>query len=226
MCISRFYFDWDTNFGIMKITLDENTTGVILVGGRNNRMGANKALLKIDGKTFIERSVDLMESIFKENLLCTNNSEGLEFLDIQKIENFYPDFGPLAGIHSALNCSCTEKIFVIPCHMPFLTQSIIKHLINIITMESIVLPSVGENVQYLCGIYHKNILPVLDNVLTAVNEAIKNNKDVKKSAFSVWNFVERIGAEVIDVELERFYFNDMFFEVNTTEDYEYVLDRL
>ena len=39
------------------------TTGIILAGGKSSRMGTNKALLTIDGKTIIERVVNQLDQI-------------------------------------------------------------------------------------------------------------------------------------------------------------------
>ena len=223
---SRFYVLTVVANDLMENILNDETTGVILVGGKNNRMGVNKALLKIDDTPIIDRSLDLLGSIFKSNIICTNDPVEIEYPNIQTIKDSYQNFGPLAGIHSALKKSDSQKVFVISCDMPFLTPSVIKHLLNIKTQEAIVLPCVDKNVEYLCGIYSKDLLPLLENVLSTVQEAKVKNNDVTKSALSIWNFVERVGAEIVDIEMERFYFSDMFFRINTQEDYEYVLERL
>ena len=41
-------------------------TAVILAGGKSSRMGSNKAFLKLKGKTFIERQIDLLREMFDE----------------------------------------------------------------------------------------------------------------------------------------------------------------
>ena len=45
------------------------TTGIILAGGKSSRMGTNKALLTIEGKTVIERIVEQLDQIVDEILL-------------------------------------------------------------------------------------------------------------------------------------------------------------
>ncbi|MEK6765548.1 MAG: NTP transferase domain-containing protein, partial [Planctomycetota bacterium] len=39
-------------------------TAVILAGGKSSRMGSNKAFLKLKGKTFIERQINLLREMF------------------------------------------------------------------------------------------------------------------------------------------------------------------
>ena len=50
-------------------------TGIILSGGKSTRMGVNKSLLIIDGKTIIARVRDLMLSLFSKVMLITNEPE-------------------------------------------------------------------------------------------------------------------------------------------------------
>ncbi len=84
-------------------------TGIILAGGKSTRMGENKSLLSLNGKTVIERVVDLMKSIFKEVILITNTPEEYDFIKIPKYKDIFEYKGPLAGIHSGLTHSNTEK---------------------------------------------------------------------------------------------------------------------
>ncbi len=203
-----------------------NITGVILAGGKSSRLGTNKALLKIDNETLIERTFYLLKSIFNEVLISTNNPEEYDFIDARKVKDVYPTMGPLSGIHSALNSSNSKKIFILSCDMPFIIQPLIKHLLNVRTEEPIVIPKVGQKTEYLCGIYNKSLLPLLESILLAAANALDKKEEVKNSALSVWNFAERVGGEFVDIEHERFYFNDLFFNINTQEDYEYALERL
>ncbi len=207
------------------ITL-KNFTGFVLAGKKNNDTEPNKALLKIDGETLVERAVETLNKVFTEVVIGTNNPEEFNFIDVPKVHDIFPGLGPLAGIHSALSSSKTEKIFVLSYDMPFVIPTLIKHLLDIKTEESIVVPATSRGAYYLCGIYDKNLLPVLESVLKIVSEALNKKREVKNSALSVWNFVERIGAEIVDIEHERFYFNDLFFKIDSSEDFGYAKENL
>ena len=41
-----------------------NMTGILLAGGKNSRMGANKAFLEIDGIRLIDKTVNIYREIF------------------------------------------------------------------------------------------------------------------------------------------------------------------
>ena len=44
----------------------KSITGVILSGGKNTRMGFNKAFLKIDGERLIDRTIKIFRELFSE----------------------------------------------------------------------------------------------------------------------------------------------------------------
>ena len=52
-------------------------TGVILSGGKNRRMGANKAFLTVDGERLIDRTVRLFREVFEEVIIVTTCPRGL-----------------------------------------------------------------------------------------------------------------------------------------------------
>ncbi|MEW6196177.1 MAG: molybdenum cofactor guanylyltransferase [Bacteroidota bacterium] len=206
--------------------LNNDVCGVILSGGKSSRMGTNKALLKIDDQTIIERVFYLMKDVFDEVVISTNEPELYGFIDTEKVVDKFPGFGPLAGIHSALSTAQAKKIFITTCDLPFINSSLIKFLLNVKTEEMIVVPKAEDRIQFLCGIYDRKILPLLENILLNVLEAKNKNQEVKNSALSLWNFAERVGVEIVDVEEKIFYMMDLFFNINSPEDYEYVKERL
>lgn len=199
--------------------------GVMLSGGSSKLMGSNKSLLEIDGFTLIEHTHELLKQIFEDVIISTNEPELYGFIDSQKVIDIYPGLGPLSGIHAALSVVNSQKIFLLSCDMPFMQPSLINYLIKIQTEEKVVLPKAQERIQYLCGIYDKDILPIIENILKAVSDAKNRNEEVGNSALSMWNFIDRVGAEIVDVEFKPFYFNDMFFNINTPEDLEYAKSK-
>src|SRR5690242_13108778 len=58
----------------------DGVTGVILAGGASSRMGANKALLEIDGTPLIEHIHRKLARIFRDVVIITNTPEDYAFL--------------------------------------------------------------------------------------------------------------------------------------------------
>ena len=106
----------------------EGVTGVILAGGTSTRMGSNKALLDVDGSPIITRSYRTLASLFHEVIIVTNTPDDYAFLPCRKVPDIYPGIGSIAGLHSALAHSRTERTFVAACDMPFIDPAVIRHL--------------------------------------------------------------------------------------------------
>ena len=107
------------------------TTGIILAGGKSSRMGTNKALLTIDGKTVIERIVNQLEQIVDEIIVVTNPFHDYEFLQLPMVEDKWKGMGPLAGIEAGLNASTTERNLIVACDMPFISIELGKYLLSL-----------------------------------------------------------------------------------------------
>jgi len=109
----------------------KGVTGVILAGGTSSRMGRNKALLEIDGYPMISRIYKALAGLFHEIIIVTNRPEDYEFIPCRTVPDIYPDVGSIAGLHSALAHSATERTFVAACDMPFVDPLVIRHLCDL-----------------------------------------------------------------------------------------------
>jgi len=195
--------------------LKTNITAFILSGGKSSRIGTNKSLLILDGRPLIQRLTELLDTIFHEVVISSNEPKTYEFLDKKIIEDFYPKRGPLAGIHSALSSTTSEKNFIINCDMPFISKELIVYLTDFKTDSKTLLPKVDGRIQPLCGIYSKSVLPDVENLLIECRNQQSNLKG------SVYELISRIQPEIIDVTGTNFYHSDLFLNINTHEDYNY-----
>ena len=156
-------------------------------------MGENKALLKIEDKTIIEHTVELMKSIFTTVLLITNTPGEYEFLNIPIHEDVFKEKGPLAGIHSGLVNSKTEKNFIISCDLPLMGKEVVEYIIKLKTEKSITLCKADGYIQQLAGVYSKSLLPIIENILTA------------EKRHSVYSLLDKVDSEIIEIEKLAFY---------------------
>lgn len=184
-------------------------TGVILAGGKSSRMGTNKSFLKLGNQTIIERITELMKSIFSEVMIITNTPEEYMHLNLPLFEDIYKWKGPLAGIHSALTHSSTDKIFVLSCDVPLMSEKMIKFIIEYKSDKPIKFCEAAGYLQPLVGVYSKEIL----------NDAEKFLSSSEVSDKSFHQFLKSVKAEIINPENLPFYKDELFFNVNRQEDY-------
>jgi molybdopterin-guanine dinucleotide biosynthesis protein A len=190
-----------------------NITASILSGGNSSRIGTNKSLLLIEGTTLIQRLVELLDSIFTEVVISSNEPESYEFFGKKIISDIFPQRGPLSGIHSALSFTNSRKNFIISCDMPFISYEMINYLMDTKSDSEIVIPKAQGRIQPLCGIYSKSILPIVENLLI---ESIRPESKLKGSVYELFN---RVKIEFVEVDKLNFYHKNLFFNINTPEDY-------
>lgn len=202
----------------------KDITGIILAGGKSKRMGLNKSFLKVGEVTMIERTTELMKSLFDRVILITNTPDEYKFLGIEMFEDIYKNVGPLAGIHSGLAHSITDKNFIISCDMPFVNKGVIEFIINYKTNKSITITKADGFVQQLCGLYSKQDLQEIVELIEDDKLEINNSQ---KCGCKVLQLVQKLDAEIIDIANEYDgYEEGMFLNMNKPEDFELVRGRM
>jgi len=87
---------------------EKEITGIILSGGKNSRMGVNKAFLELDGQRLIDKILDIYKNIFSEIIIVANDPLSYtEFSDTIIVTDIYKGKGPLGGIYTGLFYSKT-----------------------------------------------------------------------------------------------------------------------
>jgi molybdopterin-guanine dinucleotide biosynthesis protein A len=201
-------------------------TGVILSGGKSLRMGLNKSLLKIHGKTIIEYLVELMQNIFSKVILITNSPDEYRFLNLEMFEDIYKNYGPLAGIHSGLVNSSTKRNFIISCDVPLMTEQMIRYLVDYSTDKLITIAKADGYIQQLVGIYNRDIIVTAEDILEKGKLVKERNSDQQRRGCKVLSLVNQVGAEIINTDSLSFYIPDTYFNMNNTEDLNIVKEKL
>jgi len=150
--------------------MDKNQTdkisGILLSGGKNSRMGTNKAFLEIDGARLIDRTLAIYHRLFSETIIVTNDPLSyLEFTGASVVTDIYKGKGPLCGIYTGLSYAGNPYAFVSACDMPFLNEDFIASLIRQAGKHDVIVPELSEGYQPLHAIYSRNCLPSIKRLL-------------------------------------------------------------
>jgi len=189
------------------------TTGIILAGGKNLRMGQNKALLEVHGQRMIDRTKNLFLEIFDEVLLVTNSPLDYLDLNLRVVTDLYREKGALGGIFTGLFHSSHSHAFVAACDMPFLNKNLIRHLVALSPGYDIVIPKTDDGFQPLHAIYSQKCLPFMEDLLRQGN-------------LKIIDFFPRVRKRDVPAE-EIFPFDPeliSFLNINTPEDLARVKD--
>lgn len=146
-----------------------NIDAVILAGGKNRRFkGKQKSLALIEGKTILQRQLEVLKPIFREIILVTNHfKEFSKYNELRLAGDIVPDKGPLSGIHAGLKNSDSSNIFVFAGDMPFLNADLIQKQIKIYhaKQNDVIIPKTLKGIEPLHGIYNNNTVKTLESLL-------------------------------------------------------------
>ncbi len=184
-------------------------SAVILAGGKSSRMKMNKALIEVNGKTFIEIIGKELEKEFDEVIVITNTPEEYEFLPYELYKDIYPQKGPLAGIHSGLKHCKNKYAFFTACDMPLINSSLAKKLCEMTEDKyDCVVPKKGEYLQPLFAVYSKPCIPYIEKCIIEDKYRIISFYPYVNILFPQWD-------KLINNLDEK-----TFFNINTPQDLE------
>jgi len=146
----------------------EDTTGVLLAGGRSRRMGTDKRFLDVGEKTLLERALDVFEQLFSEILVVVAEPmPELAAVPHRVLVDVIPGCGSLGGLYTGLSGATRDRIFSAACDMPFLNAAVISHLIALSSGSDIVMPKLATGLQPMHAVYAKTCLPHIRRMIDA-----------------------------------------------------------
>ena len=106
--------------------------GLVLAGGRSQRMGSDKALLARDGHSQLAHAVELLEQFMDTVFVSTRKEQAgeSERARYPQIIDRYDDLGPVAGILSAMDAYPGAAWLVLACDLPNVDAVTLETLIN------------------------------------------------------------------------------------------------
>lgn len=149
-----------------------NVSIVIQAGGQSSRMGVDKGLVELCGRTMIENIIERLQLFADEMLITSNQPRKYGKFGIRVFPDVYKDYGALAGLHTALSYASNELVFVIACDLPFVNRNLFKFMKNIFEAKSVdvVIPRTENGFEPFYAFYRKS------TCLPLVTEAIKSEK--------------------------------------------------
>ncbi len=183
-------------------------TGIVLAGGENRRMGADKAFLPVDGVPMIERVLRALRQCTERIIIVTNSPAVYISYDAVVITDAFDKRGPLTGIYSGLRSSEDEYNVVVACDMPFLNSGLLSYMTGLAPGYDAVLPKIGDYAEPLHAVYRRGLLPVLE-------EQIRSDRRRIFDIFAGLRVRYVTAAEIDRFDPRR----QSFINLNTPEEY-------
>lgn len=106
---------------------------LLLAGGKSSRMGQDKRLLEIAGRTLVDHALDLLTAAGADRILISGDVPGHD-----GIPDRIPGCGPPGGLHAAVHHIAAtagldgSPLLVIPVDMPLLDAGTLARLVEAI----------------------------------------------------------------------------------------------
>jgi molybdopterin-guanine dinucleotide biosynthesis protein A len=190
-----------------------DTSCIILAGGRSLRLGHDKVLEKVGDKSLLEQVISRIDSLSREIIIVTAKERTFPQLashpKLKIVSDIFPGRGSLGGIYTGLVTSNSFYNLVVACDMPFMSQPLLRYMIEVSDGFDFVLPRVNNLFEPLHAVYSKKCIAPIESLL----------KQGRKVIVELFDFVKvrYIEAE----EIDRFDPQHLsFFNINTQEDLE------
>lgn len=139
----------------------------LLAGGRSSRMGADKALLTLNGQPLIANALATLRQAGLTPSIAGGHPALAAFAPL--LPDPTPHLGPLSGICSALASTTAELSVFLPVDLPLLPAPLFTLLLNHaqITGSAVTLVSVSGFPQTFPVVIRQSALPALQTELAA-----------------------------------------------------------
>lgn len=190
--------------------------GFVLAGGQSRRMGKDKALLKIGGRTMLERACTVMKAVVTECSIVGDPAMH-HVAGFSTIPDERAGLGPLGGIATALGHSHSDWNLVLACDMPYVTAEWLEYLKSraFQSAADAILPMSEKGPEPLCAAYG---ITALEGIRRAIEEGRLKVTTALEGLAVEW--VERNDWECFDAR------GSLFKNMNTPADYQEALNRL
>jgi molybdenum cofactor guanylyltransferase len=144
--------------------------GAVMAGGQSRRMGCDKAFVKLDGVSLIERVMSRISFQVAEVVISVK-SEGSRFfsLGVPVIEDRFSDTQtPLAGLEAALHHAAEKNfdaVLTVACDTPFLPLDLVERLALAGADTGAAVARSGTQVHYLTGLWSSALAAPLGEIL-------------------------------------------------------------
>ena len=192
----------------------------ILIGGRSSRLGQDKAVVDLGGRSLAQRAFETASSALpysRVTFVAANEAQfAIEAIIAggRFIFDLVANLGPISGIHAALADTQAKWVFILACDYPFVSPELIRLLFEKLSDDNdSILPEQSDGrLQPLCGFYRTSAArPLIQEILDRprvpppINEIIRElrPKIIQASKFAGLTGSDRFFVNVnTDLDLD------------------------
>jgi len=181
-------------------------SGFILAGGKSSRMGTDKALLMFQNEPLLKHMIKLIEP-FCQSVKISGQNIDYKYFNIEMVPDMFSGFGPIAGIYSSLYNSSSDWNLLVSVDVPFVNDELFRYLILNIGEFDCIIPEHTGGIEPLVGLYHKQALPVLKEMISCCD-------------YKLMNLLRKLNTRFLDCNSLTKKYPRLFMNINRPEDYQ------
>lgn len=143
--------------------------GAVLCGGASRRMGTDKALVTLGGRTLLERSLAVLGAVAPRVLVACGGEDRYPDCGLERVLDARPGGGPLAGLEAVLAAAGSGRVALAAVDMPRLSAEVLtalaeradEHDLDVCALET------EHGLEPLCAVVHTRCLPAVRAALDA-----------------------------------------------------------
>lgn len=143
--------------------------GCLLIGGKSSRMGSPKHLLKIAGRTWIEKLAEELDKVTERVVIAGSGDLPDALQSMTMVPDVSEVAGPMAGIVSCMRWNPHVSWIVAACDMPMISARAIEWLLSHrkpgVWAAMPTLTGERERVEPLLSYYDMRIKPVFETLV-------------------------------------------------------------
>jgi len=183
-------------------------TGIILAGGASRRLGRNKALLELGGRSLLAQARAKIHPLCREVIVVGDPGGTGQLWGTRHVADIYPGHGALGGIHAGLQAARTEYSLIVACDMPFLNRDLLWYMIGEVDSYDVVIPRLNGLTEPLHALYSRNCLGPIEGIL-----ARRGGRIISFFPQVRVRYIEQAEVDRFDPE------HHSIFNINTAEDW-------
>ncbi|QBI21368.1 molybdenum cofactor guanylyltransferase [Egibacter rhizosphaerae] len=137
-------------------------SGLVLAGGRGERMGGDKAVQRIGGQRLVDRALAVLGELTDDLLIARGDRDALRIADTREVPDAAPGVGPVGGLVAGLAAAHHDLVAVLAVDLPRASAPVLARLASAAHRHGAdAAVPVVERRQPLHAVWHRTALPVL-----------------------------------------------------------------
>jgi molybdopterin-guanine dinucleotide biosynthesis protein A len=175
-------------------------SAAILAGGNSSRMGTNKALLEVGGRSMLCRTANLLRIRVDDLFIVADDAAPYVGLGLPVTPDIHPGCGAVGGIHAALRHAAHPLVLCVACDMPLLGPGVIELLLSSARPgDDALVPRIGGWAEPLLAVYGRGATAAFERAILAGRLKVMDALDGLRV-----RFVDEAELRVADAELHSF----------------------